>query len=250
MCDSCDDNLVAQTGPPGPIGPQAPLFVSNTVFVDELYGSNTTGAVERRDLPYATRPVALTAAQGMTPTSIKRITIDVANIVSATPLQTSPFIDYNLNGGSIIVTTGATAALDDLNSACDTVIYQANVIKKTGGTNIFGLRTQNAGTVLTIHAKEVTSTVNCGASIEGGYVEFMDGARVTTTAVNENAIEKSGGTLILNSTTLIATGTGSSLFAAAPSQIVKLYGGCQANLNKNANITTQGSILVVSSNII
>lgn len=249
--DTCCTTIVVPTGPTGNTGTQAPLFVSNTVFVDETYGSNSTGAVERRDLPYLTRPVALAAAEAMlpAPSATRRIMIVVDNIVSTTPLELSNFIDYDLQGGSIVVAAGSSAAIDDNNDACNSIVYNANLIKKTGGTNVFGLRTQNAATNLTIYAKEITSTGNCGASIEGGLVDLGSGTRITTTSSNENAIEKSGGTLILNSCTLIATGTGSSLFSTT-AQSVKCYGSVQANLNKNVNITLQGGAFVVSSNIV
>lgn len=242
--DNCCTTIVVPTGEQGPPGPQAPLFVSNTVFVDELYGSNSTGAVERRDLPFFTKTAALAAAIGMSPSSSKRIIISVDNVISSLPITLSNFIDYDLNGGSVSVVGGAVAAVDDNNVACNSIIYNVN---KLAGTTTNGVKIQNAGTNLTIHAKETTSSASAAVAISGGQLEIF--GRITTTLALGNSIEKSGGNLILNDVTLIAPIGGLSLFSASP-QNVLIYGVCEANRTKSTNITPQVGLFVVDVNVI
>lgn len=246
--DNCCTTITIPTGPEGPTGPQAPLFVSNTVFLDETFGSDATGAPQRRDLPYKTKAAAIASALTLTPAVNKRILIDVASVYSNVAITLTNFVDWDLRDGVIEVTSGALAAIDDNNVAVNSIIYGDFQIKRsTAGTNAYAVRTQNAATSLTVYGKEVTSSLDAGLQISGGTIDIF--CRIVTTATNDNAVEKSGGVLRLNSNVLISNGTGLSLFAAAPTQNVLIYGAVMTNKTKSANISLTGGLYVVDAAI-
>lgn len=239
--ENCCTTINIPIGPAGPPGSQAALFVSNTVFVDELYGNNSTALVERRDLPFLTKSAALAAATAMTPSLSKRIMISIDNIVSTAPITLTNFIDWDLNGGSIQVVGGGVAAIDDNDVATNSIIYNANILS---GTTTSGIRLQNSGTNLTIHAKLTTSSLTNGLNMTGGLLEIF--GRISTTLSSGNAIDKEGGNLILNDVTILAPIGGLSINSTTP-QNVLIYGGCEANRDISVNITPLVGILVIDS---
>lgn len=69
-------SLSLPIGATGDTGAAATVYVPNTVFVSTL-GSDSTGAVQRLDLPYLTISAAITAAVTLTPASTKRVNVVV-----------------------------------------------------------------------------------------------------------------------------------------------------------------------------
>lgn len=125
-----------------------------------------------------------------------------------------------------------------------TVIINAYELTSSGAIKTIK---QDSGTTI-INASIISSPSDVPVSITGGSLT-INAARIVTAGVNKNAVEKTGGTLILNNATMIATGTGKSIFAPAP-QSVKIYGACQGNLAVDANITQQVGIVKIDANVI
>lgn len=361
----------------------ASLPVSRTIFVDYVNGTTLAlGALPQRfDKPFNTKAEAITAALTLTPTATNRVMINVACGLSSEGIvftQITNGVDFNLNGGSINVSSGATAAVDDGGFAVNSIIYDANNIE-TSGTNtapciyqtaasniivnankiksitkgayasggvqlinsdievsgIYPTGASSAGTaILTVNGNILSSGTSCNSTnsssiivngnlttsyqgiiafsssnitingnisssgttadacamqstgnvvingnISGGIhaaysngsgnltingnltcntnypamqiilgvVKIGAGSRIQTTGVTMNAIIKSGGTLILNSPTLIATGTNSIFSTGAQSVII--YGSGQQNKIQDANTTFKVGSMVTSTDV-
>jgi len=156
---------------------------------------------------------------------------DIGASISGTGIIGGSIIVSFVDSSTITISNPATATGNNqltILKACDSAIYGGSKIHRstasTGSTN--SVRLQNAASILTVYSKEISSSLGPAASIEDGKFEGGSALRIKTTFTNANAMDKSGGTVILNSNTLIANGTGKSIYAPAP-QDVLLYGANQ-----------------------
>jgi len=228
------------------------LPVSNTVFVDESFGSDSTGLAERADLPFLTKAAASIAAAALTPSATKRISISVKNFNSAEGIVLGNFIDWDLNGGSIDLAAGALAAIDDNNIACNSVIYNAHTIQRTtAGTNGHAIRLQNAGSVVTVYANNFNSNLlntillTNGTLTTYGTVNTTNGTPIQVQAgilvSNGNIVSTSGGILISAGT---ATLNGNITNSAG--QAITNTGGT-ITMNGNINASSNAANIVISA---
>lgn len=157
------------TGATGETGPSE-LFVQRTVFVDYTYGNDGTGQVERLDLPFQTKAAALTAALTLTPTATDRVLISVAMGLSSLPITYTSSVlgvDWDLNGGSIDISSGAIGAVDDGGNIVDTVVYNAKDLKTSGTSTGSSVQT-SAGSVMTIHGNVSSSAASADCATTSG----------------------------------------------------------------------------------
>lgn len=116
---------IGATGPAGPAGPTGYKSVNNTVFVDQAFGSDSTGLRERLDLPFQTITAAQTAA----------LSGDTIHVFPGT------YTDYNLGkygvsfyfslGANITVSTG-NRDLFLINDENDVNVYGYGRFQTTG----------------------------------------------------------------------------------------------------------------------
>ena len=158
-CGCGGASIIAPTGNTG-ASVTTPIYISNTVFVSKL-GSNTTGTVERMDLPFLTITAAITAALTLTPASTKRVSIVVfggtytENITLANAYLTltsgySNNLLFDEAGYSVIASRYTTTKRQ---------VYIAGTITVTADNiNITGI---NAQTLLWNHAGAFSNVSHC-----------------------------------------------------------------------------------------
>lgn len=239
--------------------------VSRTVFVDYVDGNNGTALVERMDKPFLTKAAALTAALTMSPTATNRVLIWVWNGLSTEAITFTVGtigVDFNLNNGSINVTSGTSAAIDDGNFACDSVIYNAKDINSTGGFQI-AVRTQNAGTVFTINAVSFSRRVQCDNGTQNIQCNTIsdasnDALGVTNGLVNINCktitgnirgIHASGGAATVNVTCDKITAVTSDGIQVGVTSVINLKGDVISSATNGAQINASGVLNHISGDI-
>ncbi len=176
-----------------------PLYVSNTVFVDVTYGSNSAGLVERRDRPFQTKSAAVAAALAKwngvispVPSATNRILIWVDSIYSNEVITLSNFIDWNLNNCVLESTIAGTSTITDNNIAVNSIIYgQSNLKSTVSGGTTNGIYIQNSGSAVVITCNDITSTGTGGATIRA----IRSVGRLTINFNNLTATSNSGNTV-------------------------------------------------------
>lgn len=332
--------------------------VKNTVFVSKS-GNDSTGIVERSDLPFLTIAAARAAlvayyTGGTAPSSTNRIRVVVISGTYTEQLVLANYVDWDLTDAIIQSQSSSTEyTIDDNNVACNSIIYGAAIIKRSGG-NGGCIRTQNSSTILSCTVNSVSSStlsvtdyaircangtqyiwvkagistvstsvyceagtqdihgnvasttytavkasggiqyiygnvscanltgVDCSGGIQyiygnssgsntgvvcSGGTQYIYGncsatagkgascssgtqiikGRIVTTSTNTDAYIQTGGTAILDSCTLIATGTGKSI---SNSSTVKIYGGCQGNNALGSGVTQQVGTIIIDSSVV
>jgi len=123
--------------------------------------------------PYLTLAAARTAAVSLSPAGTfanPRVVIKVFSGYYKQQLVLANFVDWDLSDATIDLQAGALYTIDDLNVACDSIIYgNATIKRSTAGTG-GAYRTQNTLTNITVYADSITSSIAGNAvRISGGY---------------------------------------------------------------------------------
>lgn len=238
------------------------------VFVDAIYGNDSTGTAQRADLPFLTIAAARTAIVALTPTATSRGSI-YASGYFAEGYVAANFVDLYNNGGLILErTSGASlATIDDNNVTCDFRVYgYPKLIRSgTGTTPVGNLKIQNASSkcVAWINPNDCTTTgasdINIGL-VNGTLTIYSDdlnnsGALTNTDAVTigqtagtltvhaknltcvSNVIALTGGTSYLYFNNITGTGTG----ADSPI-LVKTTANAYIEFNNLTSATADGAI--------
>ena len=184
----------------------------------------------------------------------------------------------NLTGGGLIRVfadeiNGRVAATTSTN-----VIINARTISDSGSAN--NLLFCSGGGKITVNNCILTGTSIAGVGgliqINGGAVTLnsciaqsntelvvemvtsigsvtINNSRLETNGTNKSCISigagSIGSTVIVNNTTLIASGSGNSIVATS-AQNVKVYGGCQTNKALYTGITQQVGTIIVDTNVV
>lgn len=229
-----------------------PMPVSKTVFVDYVNGNDVTGAPESMIFPFKTKAAAIVSALTLSPNASNRVIIWVWNGLSTEGIvftQSTIGIDFNLNGGSINVSSGSNAAIDDGNFACDSIIYNANTIQCTGGTGS-SIHTRNISTFFTINAINITNSVATTVIFNQNGNLIVNG-NIKGGALVQNIVSSQGVSTIINGN-IVGTNTGNTTGLIVAAGICKLNGDVtSAGINaigiSAGTLTTNGRIVANSA---
>lgn len=156
--------------------------------------------------------------------------------------------------------SGATAIIECLGGTQvihGDMVYTGNdtlafVYCDTGTQTTYGNIISNAqsealfvGSGTQVHYGNISSSVSAviPATCSGGTQRIVKG-RIVTTGTDTDAYRQTGGTVILDGCTLIATGTGNSI---ADGSTVLIYGDCVGNKSLGTAVVSVGTLTINSS---
>lgn len=139
-----------------PLGGGASTSGKN-LFVDSVYGSNTTGTRERFDKPFLALSAAKTAAQSGDTIYVR------PGSYSTTASLAKDGVNWHFEPGTAVTMTGnsTTAIWDDGNTAMNfNVTGEADFIRtnNSGSTDVYGIRLQHASSNFNIQCRDITVT--------------------------------------------------------------------------------------------
>lgn len=198
--------------------------VYNTVYVSDN-GSDSTGLVQREDKPFLTLAAARTAALTLSPTSTKRILIVVLSGIYTEQLVLANYVDWDLGNSIIDLQAGALYTIDDLNVACDSIIYGNSKISRSTAGTLGCIRTQNASTNLRVYCDRITGSRATSAEIlctNGSQSIFVNDTVDSSSA--GNVVQCTAG---IQNVTILGKGNITSSDATGASITVYCTGGIQ-----------------------
>lgn len=148
------------------------IYSGKAVYVDSVYGNDSSGSAFRQDLPYLTIAAARSAAVALTPSATNRILIKVRGYFLQ-QIVLANYVDWDLTGCVFDLQAGAgLSTIDDAGVSCDSVIHGNPFITRsgTGTTPVACIKTSNASSNVVAHLGDLVSSTT-GAS---------DGAILTT----------------------------------------------------------------------
>ena len=156
----------------GGTGGVSAITIANTVFVSKN-GSDSTGVVERLDLPFSSITAATTAALayytgGTAPSATNRILIKVFSGNYTERIVLRNYVDYDLTNCILDLQSGANYTIDDNNVACNSIIYGNATIKRSTAGTLGCVRTQHSATTLNLNANNIIDTVGGGVVCTNG----------------------------------------------------------------------------------
>lgn len=122
-------------------------------------------------------------------------------------------------------------------------------INITAGSGLINHASTSVTSVYTSTTVASACVTVVGLQISTGTVRLKN-SYINVTGTNSTPVYKSGGTLIIENSTLVSTAGGYCISSPSP-QSVKIYGTCQANLAKNSAflITEQVNSIVIDANV-
>ncbi len=197
------------------------INVKNTVFVMKN-GNDSTGLVERFDLPFLTIAAARAAllafyTGGNAPSATNRILVETYSGNYPETIILDNFVDYNLRDCVITNTVANNSVITDNNVAVNSIVYgQANLVSTTSaGTGTNAVYIQNASSNVTITVNDITVTGTSSSVIRGIrsvgtlYINFNN-LTVTESSGNTIGIFSDTGTIFATAKGNVTT-TSSSL---------------------------------------
>jgi hypothetical protein len=178
--------------------------INNTVFVAKN-GNDSTGLVQRLDKPFLTFAAARAALNAAFPvgarTANTRYLTKAFSGYYTEGIVLDNFGDFDLSDCVLDLQSGSLATIDDNNVACTSIIYGNPVLKRTTAGTMGIVRTQNAGTLLTVfmdsfvctqgdallctNGTQVIKIRNADSTfVSSGYVAQCDGGSQTIDSVN------------------------------------------------------------------
>lgn len=149
------------------------IYSCKAIYVDTVYGNDSSGAAFRQDLPYLTYAAARAAAVALTPiVTTNRIWV-VGRGYTNEQIVFANGVDWFLGGCVLDLQAGAgLSTFDDAGIACDSKVYGNPTVYRsgTGTTPVACIKTSNAGSNVTAYLGDLINSTT-GAS---------DGAILTT----------------------------------------------------------------------
>lgn len=149
------------------------IYSCKAIYVDTVYGNDSSGAAFKQDLPYLTYAAARAAAVALTPiVTTNRIWV-VGRGYTNEQIVFANGVDWFLGGCVLDLQAGAgLSTFDDAGVACDSKVYGNPTVYRsgTGTTPVACIKTSNAGSNVTAYLGDLINSTT-GAS---------DGAILTT----------------------------------------------------------------------
>ena len=188
----CCNTLTGPAGMSGPngvycVGCTTPIFVGNTVYVDAVFGNDTTGQRERFDLPFAT----LAGASGVTQAG----DLIIVRPGTYTPSAQLPNIGFNwyFEEGAIVI--NASTSIFGPGSYDISGFGYLNVILTRDNGNVtanyvqrLNVNTTNPAYVVTVNVKLMNRIVVTAGELQGTVNELSSAAVTTPLFTNTSGI--------------------------------------------------------------